>query len=459
MKCGITVDKTTAPIFFDPFMPIETSSRGLLKNMANPHYNACYLSPTASRGLRRFRRTSLLYGFQDPNNEYWVPDNDPYMFLDDFLDKIKGLYNADWRLSGGKLYFKRKDSFVDDDPVYDFRIGRPDRDKILEGICYTNNDTKIPVSCSGIYTSDALDSCGNQVAGEHGAGRMNGAAFFGDKTNNPIFGDALNKDQPIGATRFRLDGSDSDYIYDALQVVLNGGVANQLMVNQFIPFAYGTWFSFLKAMAERLSTYSDYALLLSGETAQQPKILIWDGGPYENARALINKTAWPGTTTEPLPDINPTYNGPPPTAPQAWHVRHEPHTDVKGKGLLFSGAPAGVYGVYDYWGITVIERPAKLVNYPMYFEPWYLDTLWDWFHWIDDPRIKPKLGKDWRVKIRYCCWDADHLGLMNDASGIKLLQKVNLPLGYHQEGRLKEIELSFDPSDEYGQYIELRGDV
>jgi hypothetical protein len=451
-KCKIIVNADSAPIFFkEKQFKIDPSGRPSMQ-VDNPHYNACYLSAPVSSGLRRFRRSSILSGFQDPNNEYWIPDNEPLLYLDLFLDNIKGIYNADWRLAGGVLYIQRKDWYQDADPVYDFGVKGADRSKIIEGICYTTNHNTYPALVNGIYASDATDTCGNAAGNKNGTGQMNGALDFGSADDNPNLHGVMDKTQQLGATKFRFDGASGDYIYDAFQVIMNGGAFSFTQLP-------GLVYTVLKEVAKRLGVYGDHALLLSDETTTLPKILIWDGQGYENARAIKTKAAWDGVSQYPMPDINPEYNAPVPLLPQTWKQRHYPKTDVIGKGLTFSASPNGIYRVTDILGLVIAEQPALLVNYPMYFEPWYLDTLWDWFHWIDDPRKNPKLNKDWRVKIRYCCDEVDKLGLSNDAAAIKLLQKVNLPLGYHQEGRLKEIELSFDPSDEYGQYIELRGDV
>ncbi len=451
-KCKIVVDEDSAPIFFkEKQLKIDPSGRPSMQ-VDNPHYNACYLSAPVSAGLRRFRRASIFSGFQDANNEYWIPDNGPLLYLDMFLDNIKGIYNADWRLVNGVLHIQRKDWYLDEKPVYDFGIKGTDRGKIIEGICYTTGNNTYPALVNGVYASDATDTCGNAAGNKNGTGQMNGALDFGSADDNPNLHGVMDKTQQLGATKFRFDGASGDYIYDAMQVVMNGG---GFSASQLPALTYTT----LKEVAKRLSTYADYALLLSDETTTLPKILIWDGQSYENARAIKTKAAWDGVSPYPMPDINPVYNAPVPLLPQTWKQRHYPKTDVIGKDLTFPASPNGIYRVTDLIGLVIAENPALLVNYPMYFEPWYLDTLWDWFHWIDDPRRNPKLNKDWRVKIRYCCEDAGRLGIKDDAAAIKLLQKIKLPLGYHQEGRLKEIELSFDPSDEYGQYIELRGDV
>lgn len=122
-KCGVKVNDVTAPIFFAQERDIETSDRlrgnnGVI-HVTNPHYNACYLSAPTKRGIRRFLNLSIV-GFSEPNNrDYYLPDNSPLHTLDTFLDELKTIYNAEWRVKtiwdGGKyephLFFQRKDFF------------------------------------------------------------------------------------------------------------------------------------------------------------------------------------------------------------------------------------------------------------------------------------------------------------------------------------------------------------
>lgn len=451
-KCGVKVNATTAPILFSPSLSIETSGRGIQNIQNNPYYNACYLNIPIRRGLRRFRRASIISGFQDANNEYWIPDNDPQLYLDMFLDKIKVLFNAEWRLINGYLYFNRKDFFLANNYVYDFSENGSDRPKILLGVCYEPNDQKYPASCTGIYTVDAADSCGMEAGNVNGTGQMNGTVDFCRTDTNPNYSGILLKDSEFGATKFRFDGASTDYIYDALQVIMNGGAFSASQIP-------GITFTVLQQVAQQIDNYAAYALILSGDNAAQPKILLWDGVSYENAKTIRPKAAWDGVAPQPMPDMNLLYNGISPFAAQSWKVRHNPQTDTIGRGLTFSASPNGIYRVEDLIGNVVTERPALLVNYPMYFEPYYLDTLWDYFHWLDDPRRNPKMNINWHVRIPMCCADMVKLGVLSSSATTALLQRVKLPNNYYMDGVLKQIELIYDVSDEFGLSIELSGEL
>ena len=138
---------------------------------------------------------------------------------------------------------------------------------------------------------------------------------------------------------------------------------------------------------------------------------------------------------------------------------HEPQTKVSGRKLVPPPQPHGIYEVKGLFGALVTLQAAKLVNYPMYFEPNFEGTLWDWFHWIDDPNEQPSRKLKFAVKMELCCDTLKQVQPFGDASGIVLGQKVKLPLLYIDEGRITEIELSYDVTDVHGPYIQLKGTV
>lgn len=445
-KCGIDTDSlpVTAPIFFSPTLTIETSGRGVV-SQRNDYYNACYFNATVKRGIRRFDSLNIFTGPQSNATDFWIPDNSPLLTLDMFLDQLKGVFNGEWRVKNNKLYIQRKDYYINGGYVLDFTEYGADRDKLLEGVCFDWNETKYPAICKGIYTHDGVDTCGNEALQP-----MNGPfVFFGNTDLNPNFEGILDKTVQFGATKFRLDGASTDYIYDAMQVVVNGSV--------FTPFMMGIMRDFV---APKVAEYADYALLMKDETAAYPKLLIWDGQSYTNSRAIRLKCPVINPSDPlplPMPVINQPYNNYP--IPTPWGVRHQPKTFVIGSALTLGNSPYGYYKVQDFFGIQITKQPAILVNYPMYFEPGYEDTLWDLFHWIDDPLRKPKQNMSWVAKLELCCATLKGLDVFEKTTGIVLEQKVKLPTKWYPDGKIKEITVSYDPGDPLGQYIEIKGDV
>lgn len=436
-KCRIDVDAESVPIFFAEHMNVKTSGRGTIK-VRNPHYNACYLSADVSPGIRRVKTLNAFRSH--PNNtDYYIEANRPLMTLDEFLDKLKPVYNAEWRVTDGKLYFERKDSFLDGKEVYNFTDNHPNTDKLLEGICYEWNELRQPAYTKGLYTDDALDSSGNTARYY-----MDDIISHGNIDENPTFEGWNDKSVQFGATRFRLDGTDEDYLYDAMQVVVNGSFLT--------PFFAGLMFD---VVGPHIEEFCDYGLLLQDETCTLPKILLWDGNSYDNARCIRTHTSTVdhGSITPPHP--NTKYN----SGSVSWSDSHIVYNKVRGSNLTLPKSHAGYYTITDFFGARKIKKPVMLVNYPMYFAAGYLDSMWDWFHWIDDPKENPVLNMNWSAKIELCCDDLKHLKLFESLTKVKLGQKILLPVKNYPEGKITEIEVSYDPTDKIGKYIALKGTV
>lgn len=450
-KCGLDTDSliTTAPLLFSPSIPMHTSSRGVVELGDNPYYNACYMNPQAQKGIRRFRKIAI-FGTDPNDTDFWIPGNAPIRSLSDLLDELKGVFNSEWNVVGNKLYFQRKDFFLQGNYVLNFAPTAQDRLKLLQGICFEFDETKYPASCTGIYALDGADVCGNEACSQ-----MNGAISFGLTDNNPNFEGTLDKTTRFGATKFRLDGASTDYLYDAMQVVVNGSA---LTVGFLVPA-----FKFIIAPAIR--EVADYALLLKQETTTLPKILLWDGQSYTNAKAIRPRAAHFNSTL-PVPTPNPPYNkgkqvSLPVTGTQfvatQWQDLHLPETFVIGSSLSFGGSPDSSYKVQDYFGIIISEQPAMLVNYHMYFAPEFYDSLWDYFHWIDDPERNPRIRYTWTAIMDNCCETLNTLGVFAGQE-IALNKKVQLPLQYYPDGRITEITVNYR-DDELGSNITLKGTV
>ena len=443
-KCGIDTDalEKTAPIFFSQTLHNwETSSRGVL-NVPNPHYNACYFHAPIKRGVRRFEKIKIVGNTPMNKTDYWIPENAPGVTLDMFLDELKQVYNAEWRVRGDKLYFNRKDLADSNTVALDVSPGGAHEQYLLDGVCYSWNEQKMPAILKGIYSRDGIDSAGNEAVEP-----MNGAAAasltFGTTDNNPNFRGTMDKTVRCGATKFRLDGASVDYLYDAMQIVLNGAA---LTVGFLVPA-----FKFFVAPAIR--EYADYALLLMDETASFPKILIWDGQSYENAKAVKPYPAYPLGANNNPPQINYKYNSEP------WYVRHAPETFVAGSSLTIGSSPKGYYKVQDYWLTEISKQPAMLVNYPMYFNPYFEGTLWDLFHWVDDPKKNPTALKTVEFKLSLCKEVLDVLKVWQSASDIVLGLKCKVNNSFLCEAKIKEISVVYKTDGEYGQHVVNKGEM
>jgi len=444
-KCNVEVDAVTAPIFFAPSTTIETSSRGII-NTINHHYNACYFYAPRKRGVRRYDSVGIFN--QKRNNSIWyIPENRPLLTGAEFLDDLKMLYNAEWRVRNvnGKptLYFQRKDFFLQGNYLLDFTHG-DDRMKLLQGICFEWNTIKYPVYFEGIYKNDPTDNCGNTALKY-----MNTVVNFDSSGTNPMFKGKQLVESKFGATKFRLDGADTDYLYDAMQIVVNSSF--------LVGFVAGFMFDVVGAA---FIEFCDYALLLQDEQAAQPKILIWDGqNIFEgNARCVmpfVGHSELPAGHLPP-PPVNTKYNA----AGSPWQVIH-PNTDetfVRGSSLTIPPNHKGFYTVTDFFGAREIKQPVRLVNYFMYCEEQFQDTMWDWFHWIEDPVKNPSMHQNWTAIMELCCDTIQTLDLVNGGTSA-LGEKVKLPLQYFTDGRITEIELNYSTEPPLGQHIIIKGNV
>lgn len=445
-KCGLTVDAVTAPIFFSPTWNVDmiTSTGANLRGQKNPYFNACYLFAPVTKGVRRFKKLDFFGATAIQDTEtFYLTSNRVGLALNDFLDEIKPIWNLEWRVKNGRLYVWRKDWFLDGAVLYNFSKNAADRRKILEGVCFDWNQNKMPAYTEGLWSKDASDPASDLVLAQMNGLGGKGLVQHGKTENNPLYSGKQDKMVQFGGTHFRFDGSTGDYLYDAMQTVVGLGFAAP-----WIP-------PMMRKIDDWLSAYANYALLLTGDTCTLPKILIWDGGSYTSAKSTLNvvPVRTPLTTTETVPAINPKYN----ESLSAWTVIHPPATEVLSSRATPGGVPYGVYKVQTFFGALVAQNTARLVNYPMYYEPNFQGGLWDLFHYIDDPRNNPKLNLSFEVKIELCCEDVERLKLLGDGSEAELGAKVVLDLPYYPTGRITEIELNTDPTDNLGGYILIKG--
>lgn len=443
-KCGVHVDNLTDPLFHSTTLNIDLSSDRQVRQRPNPYYNSCYLNAPIKRGIRIFRGL-----FNNDQNlvDYYIQDNRPILSLDMFLDELGTLYNCRWRIKNVNgqptLYFWRKDWFKLGSAIYNFTDNGEDRNKIIEGICFSWLDKKQFAYMRGLYGEDAADTCGTEALQY-----MNDMISLGDKTNNPNYDGFLDKTTKFGGTRFRLDGASDDYLANAMQTLLNGAA-----LNPTIPAIVN------EAIVPAVEQYADYALLFSGETATLPKVVIWDESTgYDFAKAVRTKSTMVQSvngSSLPLPTPNTVYN----ESSLPWYYYHFPQTYVTGSALSFGSSPIGKYTVQEYFGIDFYARPAELCNYPMFFSSKFTENIYDFFHWIDDTRINPSTSREWTLKIELCCEDLQKLKVLNDSSEIELGATVLLPTQFYNEGEITEITVDYDSSNEVGKNINLKGVV
>lgn len=381
-KCGIQVTPHSASIFFDP---------------KSDYYNLTMLSAETKKGIK-----------DDNHSEYWIPDNDPLLTLDMLLDKLKPLFNAEWKIRNNTLYFHRHDEDDKKEFIYDFI--NADKNLIIDGICYSWSERKKKAYARMGYVMDGFDNLTSDTKS-----RFNDIVEF-NKPINPLLEGEDNKIvNDFCMARFRQDGIQEDYITDALKgmfaiVVISLGTA-QIILHRFKDYLQG----------------KKGCLVMQNHTTMFPKLIIWDGKSKRNAKAKYWHTF---NVNEPIP--NPIYNDKP---------YKEIHPEDERRDSYYN-------------------ENCKLYNYPMSFDAKFTGNLYDRFHQIDDPRVNPPMNKKFKLKIPLCTADILKLGLYDDGDIKGLGAKVKLNAGtYYKEGKITEINVNFDPTDKLGRYIELKGIV
>ena len=457
-KCGVDVDATTAPAFFATHLTMSTASGGI-NNEVNPHYNATWMHPKYKRGVRRYKDLWAMATYQDPDTTtFFQTSNAPQYALSDFLDMIKGVYNSEWRIRkvNGKetLFFLRKDWFLQGQYVYNFQHGSPDRDKIIQGVCFEPTELKYPAYIDGIFKLDLAEQGNVEVLEAY-----NGKAYnFGQLTEkNTLYeGSATEVTQYVAPTKFALDGSDNDYIYDSFQLALNsawGHISLWMITN---PFALSGLDQLAKDMSDFIKKYVNNAIYLQGDVVDTGRIIIWDGNSMLNARAMrLHSGVMSSASTKPMPTPLQPYNA----NSEPFDKMHPRQTKVRGLGGTFGTQTPNAFEV-RFAGMNVyLKEPCELPNTPMYFNAGFQGGLWDWWWFIEDPRHMQKMGLKWSVEIENCCDDRSHLNVYTHSGTLKLGYTVKLPLPYINTGVIEEIEINYKPKKDEGRIIRLSGTV
>jgi hypothetical protein len=383
-KCGISYSKETIPVFFDQY---------------SPYYNLTWYQAEIQKGIKK-----------DDTSTFYLGANDPLLTLDMMLDKLKPVFNAKWRIAGNTLTFKRKDQF-DQTIIFDFT--GTDKAKLVTPICYEWNGDKKPAYAKAAYTMDATDTVGNDACS-----RFNTYVEFNNPIN-PILEGEMSKVVEFAPARFRFDGVGSDYIEDAgkSMIDLTGNIL-ELITHNF---------------RDTFKAVSKGVLLVKDDKVISPKLLIWDGHSYRDAR-VIGQYGWGSNS---FPEQNKVYN-----------IENKNYQEVHtGDTARSETCDAVCFAEYS-----------TIWNYPMVFDEMFLGNLWDQFHQIDDPRANPPMNKKWTAIMELCCGDMETVRVLSDTSQVRIGSKVHLlSSGWYTIGTIEEIEINYDPTAREGRYIQLKG--
>lgn len=290
----------------------------ILTDSNSEYANSVLLSADVKKGILTF-----------PLPPY-IQDNEPVMTLDMFLDILKPVFNAEWRLQGTLLRFERHDLLIGTVTAFDFT--GDDKSKLQGGICYSWNGTNKPAYDNIAYQKDAIDYVGNEAAT-----RYNDIIEYNIPIN-PAFSGERKKDFEFATSRFRDDGIERDVLSSYQNNIFFGNVIQA----------------------------HNNVLIMAQATTFLPKLLIWDGLDYVNAKVKIYPT------------------------------------------------PAGYETAY---ADSNEAPPPKLFNYPYFIDAVFNDAqknLWE-FHKIDDPRSTFIKNLNYDLTFKYTCADLLELDLFSSA--------------------------------------------
>lgn len=228
-------------------LTLDASSENLLAAPASPWYNTVYFHAPYRKGWFDY----LSGGAPDARtvDEYfrW---NGPEHTGAQLLDELARVFNAEWRVENGRLYFgvrrPRPEIWLDTAELPEGAV---------EELCYDYSGETQPAFARFAYAPDAVDWVGNEAKN-----RYNEIVDYNAPVRSPNRrGERANR-FPYGMARFRDDGLDRDVI--------------------------STYRNFPFVSAYISNDYNELLLLPSG-VAFQPKLLIHDPrSGFNNAKIV-----------------------------------------------------------------------------------------------------------------------------------------------------------------------------
>lgn len=236
----------------------------IYNNSNSDYYNSMYLSAPVEKGTRN-------------ENDTYIDENHPIKTLDLFLDDLKPVHNALWKIKNGILYFERHDFFNNGATWLNFETENS-LGNIQGKLCMEWRTETKPSYINLAYSADSVDSVGTEALN--------------------IYNNIVEWNQPVselqsghtdvllafGTPRFRDDDIDEDI----------------LGKYSWAPFGLG----------DQINAHQGVLILEKG-IAFQPKLLIWDGIDINFARiktyTLYNQLINPAP---PMQFVNKNYNAP-----------------------------------------------------------------------------------------------------------------------------------------------------
>jgi hypothetical protein len=404
-KCGVAIDT----VFHDP---------------ESPYYNLCLYYP--SNGAFHENNSSntspaLWYHF----------DNRWNVTLDEFLDKLKLPFNAEWYITPNQtLLFYPESYFLNLAPIYDFTL--PGAFSINLDLVYTFDGDKKPAYGRYQYSSDGSDLASQEISNLY-----NDIVDYDGVAINPMLEGDTTKNFDFAPTAFVRDGRSQDYI----RLLINDGetiayvlvailtivsatllagtltATGAILIGSVLAITIGTIIvksNHYRSIFSDADTYSG-TVRVTAEQVMIQRLLLWDGVSKQSAKVV--------STTSPAPNTfyNPTNAG---------------YTAKNNIGVDNAGS--------------------KIYNYPMYVDSEFQGNLYDRFHdEIDNPLKSLETHQSFEFTTDLCCAAQDVFGLWeDDFPKIGYIIKIEERAQYSVFGRIKHIDLDYETNT-----IKLKGKV
>lgn len=380
-----------------------------------PEYNACIFHPLSGNMYEN-----------DGDNEIapsmnFIFENRWDITLAELLDKLKTLYCAEWYVTpNNTVVFKPTYELINLAPIFDFTDGTYP----VRNLHYNYSGTKKPAYGRYQYQPDGSDLGSQEISNLY-----NDLTDFDGPSNNPMLEGELDKSFEFAPTAFVRDGRTKDYI----RLLINDGKVVALVLTALLGVVaaalaagvlsvaaaialtlyIGLWeiniasksSSLINHFTDENGSYTGAVRLVTANQTMTPRVLIWDG--VNKARAKVVRNNMPAPSSYYNPDGT------------AYNVNNDISKD----------------------------NPSQSVyNYPLYFDSYYQNNMFDRFHdSIDNPLKSLETNQGFEFDTDLCCDVLTLLGLWeDDFVKIGYLLIIERRANYIVYGRIEHIAISYD---------------
>lgn len=347
--------------------------------------------------------------------------------LADFLDYLKKVFKAEWYVTpNSKLIFHPQIVFDTSAAIIDFSA--PGALPIFD-LEYTFDGTKKPAYGRYQYQPDGADMASQEISTLY-----NDIADYDGPANNPMLEGNVSNNFEFAPTGFVRDGRSPDYLRtlindaETISYILLGileviALASLLSVHPVMAgLITGYIIVWVAGIAHRSNLWRDRfgewdseytgAVRLTIEQVGTPRLLLWDGVSKDRAKVV----------RQGVPDPNAFYN---PTL--------IPYTDR-----------------------NTINDQKILFNYPLYFDSFYKENMFDRFHdKVDNPLKSLETHQSFSLRVDLCCEVMDIFGLWDgDFARIGYIIKIEQRDNHGIFGKITAIELAYE-----GDAVVIKGRV